>query len=116
MKRRARRAWLLFLSSLLLGCPLSIQPSGTSAIGDTCQSSEDCGLGYCETKVQGGYCMRECSREPCPDGSRCVVYEMLFGIKTPGVCLRICQTISDCGRAGVNCGLPPSVTGEPVCY
>jgi len=97
------------------GCPLTIEPSEDSTgmlVGSPCEDHEDCDHGACLLDMVGGYCTLPCLNEPCPAGSRCVVFEVL-GIRD-GMCLRSCKTTEDCGRPGYYCG-PAHDQGDTVC-
>jgi serine protease len=106
---------LLVAVGLLGSCPLDIHSTDEngSTIGAPCSDHQDCVVGWCETKEVDGYCLMDCQREACPDGSRCVVFDFGFGIQQR-ICLRSCQVNADCGRPGYFCVVPPD-QGAPVC-
>jgi serine protease len=102
---------LASLLLLLAGCPLTIEPS-EPAMGASCQGNTDCIVGICLTNYPGGYCTLPCKDQPCPAGSRCVVFN-IFGFKDYS-CRRTCEQHADCRRAGYYCAVPPD-KGSRVC-
>jgi hypothetical protein len=109
-----RMALVLGLAAVSWSCPLTIEPADSS-VGAGCSEDRDCAVGYCETKMTGGYCTVPCDTLPCPAGSRCIelAYPMFPRV---AYCHRSCVRHEDCGRSGYVCVVPMFSKGsETAC-
>ena len=86
--------------------------TGDGALGDGCDSSDQCGGGlYCESSLPGGYCTTDCSgNSDCPDDGQCFSLVDATGEEYT-VCLESCASPSDCRAAeGYTCDV------DSTCY
>jgi len=92
---------------------------GSGAVGDPCDSMDDCASGQCVLETggwPGGYCVvyngdAVCTELTCPSGSTCIEMGMFGG--APAGCFFDCSSAS-C-RAGYDCDADASSTCWPAC-
>jgi hypothetical protein len=96
-------------------CTTTPTGAGLGAVGDPCQTPNECRSGQCFTESvgpPGGYCTALCapSQQGCPDGAFCVL--ATDGGKDYGGCFKTCQNTQDC-RPGYTCVTAPDAS---VCF
>ncbi len=72
----------------------------SEVIGRTCSDNSQCSGGFCAVNYPGGYCSQSCDDQPCPVGSRCVLFE-----SEDSFCLATCSGVGGQGscRGGYTC-------------
>ena len=120
------------LALLLVACPAGPPPPTPMPVGAACTSDAGCESGlYCETRLPGGACTKDCTPCPtgcdarctpgcgfsepctkgcttdaetrCPAGAQCI--NVLYGTESAIRCLQVCDDASPC-RAGWQCVRP----------